>query len=457
MIRPPNSMARLYRFSMSPFNGSVYAISRRTLAGNLQRRMLMLLATTAAIFFAHGIGRAQPAPAVTGSSTSPHRLITRDPEYSKLLHAPDADDFVKIYSKGYQDKAAEIDAKVAFITDEKVRAQAREDLWNNVPKKDLTRFQYEAAVALNDARTAFAEKHRDEWIEIGRVNYVEPEKTLVVRSTPDSPVETYLHVPMSPAAMQKIYDAFRQIAGPELDQKAHEYVTKSGADSPCARNFDWCFKLKRDELEQEFRAERLLAVGQGDLERKKIDKYFLVDSETETVLSDLAPQSSPLGGMTWRFSIGPVPPLPVEPEPAAAPPAAESAKVAAPEPAPDQQAETRKKPAAGEAALAPEPAPPAKPERIQIPASVVAASIISQTPPHYPDKARADHISGDVVLHATIDKTGKISEVHAVSGNEALAEAAVEAVRLWRYKPFISDGEPIEVDTTITVTFAILE
>ncbi len=457
MIHSRNCGAGTHRMSMPPLTSCTNGIGRRPISGNVLRPMLHFVAIAAILFFAADTGFAQTAPAVAASRPQLSRIITNDPDYLKLLHAPDADDFVKTYSKGYQDKVAEINAKVAFITDEKVRAQAREDLWNNISPKDLDRFHYEAAVALNDARIAFAEKHRDGWLEIGRVNYVEAEKTLVVRSSPISPVETYLRVPMSPAAMQKIYDTFRQIAGPELDRRAREYVVKSGADSPCARNSELCFKLKRDELEQTLRAERLLAVGQGDLEHEKIEKYLLVDSDTETVLSDLAPQSTLLDSMTWRFSIGPVPPLPVEPEPAVAPPAAEVAKDSAAVPAPEPHAETPEQAVASDAAPTSAPAAPAQSEGVQIPASGVAASIITQTAPHYPAKARAAHISGDVVLHAMIDKEGKISEVHAVSGNEALAEAAVEAVRQWRYKPFLSNGEPIEVETTITVTFAMLE
>ena len=70
-------------------------------------------------------------------------------------------------------------------------------------------------------------------------------------------------------------------------------------------------------------------------------------------------------------------------------------------------------------------------------------------------EARAKLIQGEVLLHAIIDKEGKISEVHILAGDDALAKAAIEAVRQWRYKPMLVDGEAREVDTTITVTFSL--
>jgi protein TonB len=88
---------------------------------------------------------------------------------------------------------------------------------------------------------------------------------------------------------------------------------------------------------------------------------------------------------------------------------------------------------------------------------VEAASIITQTKPVYPPEARASLVQGDVVLRAIIDKEGIISEVHVLSGDDLLAKAAVEAVRQWRYKPMLSNGEPTEVETTITITFSLLE
>jgi protein TonB len=58
-----------------------------------------------------------------------------------------------------------------------------------------------------------------------------------------------------------------------------------------------------------------------------------------------------------------------------------------------------------------------------------------------------------VVLHALISKTGTIDNLSVVSGPEMLRAAALDAVRTWRYKPYLLNGEPTEVDTTVTVNF----
>ena len=59
-----------------------------------------------------------------------------------------------------------------------------------------------------------------------------------------------------------------------------------------------------------------------------------------------------------------------------------------------------------------------------------------------------------VVLHAIISKTGTIESLQVVSGPEMLRASALEAVRQWRYKPYLLNGEPTEVDTAITVNFS---
>ena len=84
---------------------------------------------------------------------------------------------------------------------------------------------------------------------------------------------------------------------------------------------------------------------------------------------------------------------------------------------------------------------------------VTAASIIRQDLPHYPDEARKEHIQGKVILHVIIGTNGVVKNLELVSGDPALTDAAIEAVKKWRYKPTLLDGTPVEVDTTVTVTF----
>jgi protein TonB len=64
-------------------------------------------------------------------------------------------------------------------------------------------------------------------------------------------------------------------------------------------------------------------------------------------------------------------------------------------------------------------------------------------------------IEGNVVLHAIIDREGHVSELQVVSGHPLLVQAALDAVRRWRYQPTELNHEPVEVDTTITVSFVL--
>ena len=96
-------------------------------------------------------------------------------------------------------------------------------------------------------------------------------------------------------------------------------------------------------------------------------------------------------------------------------------------------------------------AKPAGPARIS--GGVIAGNILVKTQPVYPPIAKAAHVGGTVVLHAIISKDGTIQSLQAVSGPDMLKGAALDAVRQWRYKPYLLNGDPTEVDTTITVNF----
>jgi len=103
------------------------------------------------------------------------------------------------------------------------------------------------------------------------------------------------------------------------------------------------------------------------------------------------------------------------------------------------------------------PPPPkaAAPSRIKQGGQVTAALIVTQTRPVYPPLARQARIQGNVVLHAIIDKDGKVAQLEVVSGHPLLVQAALDAVKQWRYKPTQLNGDAVEVDTTITVTFTM--
>jgi len=80
-------------------------------------------------------------------------------------------------------------------------------------------------------------------------------------------------------------------------------------------------------------------------------------------------------------------------------------------------------------------------------------NLLVKTMPQYPAIAKAARIQGTVVLQATISKSGTIENLHVVSGPPMLQQAAMDAVRSWRYKPYLLNGDPVEVETQVNVVF----
>jgi protein TonB len=81
--------------------------------------------------------------------------------------------------------------------------------------------------------------------------------------------------------------------------------------------------------------------------------------------------------------------------------------------------------------------------------------LLSPITPLYPAIAKAAGVSGTVVVEAIISKTGTIESLSAVSGPQMLREAALNAIRAARYRPYLLNGEPTEIQTTFTVNFRI--
>jgi periplasmic protein TonB len=98
---------------------------------------------------------------------------------------------------------------------------------------------------------------------------------------------------------------------------------------------------------------------------------------------------------------------------------------------------------------------PAKP--LPIASRLMAGNLLSRTLPQYPAISRAAHIQGVVVLQATISKTGSIKNLRVISGPPMLRQAALDAVQTWRYRPYLLNGDPVEVETTINVVFNLGE
>jgi len=75
--------------------------------------------------------------------------------------------------------------------------------------------------------------------------------------------------------------------------------------------------------------------------------------------------------------------------------------------------------------------------------------------PIYPRNALTMHVEGSVELQATISKTGDITKVKVLSGDGLLAKAASDAVKQWKYKPYLLNGEPVEIQTEVTINFKL--
>jgi len=99
---------------------------------------------------------------------------------------------------------------------------------------------------------------------------------------------------------------------------------------------------------------------------------------------------------------------------------------------------------------------PARPHRVRVGGNVTPAKLVHQAHPEYPESAKSRGVQGDVVLRAVIFLDGSVGSLSpAGSPDPELAQAAMNAVRQWRYEPALLNGQPIETATTITVNFQL--
>lgn len=97
----------------------------------------------------------------------------------------------------------------------------------------------------------------------------------------------------------------------------------------------------------------------------------------------------------------------------------------------------------------------ALPTRVRVSSGVSQGLIITKVPPEYPEDARDARIQGTVILHVNIDKEGNVYNVELISGHPLLAPAAIEAVRQWKYRPYLLNGNAVEVETQVQVNFTL--
>lgn len=95
------------------------------------------------------------------------------------------------------------------------------------------------------------------------------------------------------------------------------------------------------------------------------------------------------------------------------------------------------------------------PKRIRVPSPIAEANLVYDVAPKYPPEAGRARIEGTVVLWAVIGKDGTVEDVRVERGLPVLAQAAIEAVKQWRYRPYLLNGEPVEIDSQITINFTL--
>ena len=93
------------------------------------------------------------------------------------------------------------------------------------------------------------------------------------------------------------------------------------------------------------------------------------------------------------------------------------------------------------------------PTRVRVAQGVMEGMIVRKVAPIYPIQAKRNHVTGTVLIQAVIRKDGLLGDLTVVSGPGELAQSAMDAVSLWRYRPYSLNGEPVEVMTTIQVNY----
>jgi len=99
---------------------------------------------------------------------------------------------------------------------------------------------------------------------------------------------------------------------------------------------------------------------------------------------------------------------------------------------------------------------PAPPQRVRISSGVAQGLLVTKVPPQYPQEAKDQRIQGAVVMKVTVDQEGNVENIQLVSGHPLLAPPAIEAVKQWKYKPYLLNGTPVEVETQVQVNFTLM-
>ena len=99
----------------------------------------------------------------------------------------------------------------------------------------------------------------------------------------------------------------------------------------------------------------------------------------------------------------------------------------------------------------------ATPQRVRVSQGIPQGLLVKKVNPEYPEEARRGRIQGTVVLHVLISKAGDITKIEVVSGDPLLTPEAIRVVKQWKYRPYLLNGQAVEVDTQIQVNFTLTE
>lgn len=95
------------------------------------------------------------------------------------------------------------------------------------------------------------------------------------------------------------------------------------------------------------------------------------------------------------------------------------------------------------------------PRRVRVSSGVSSGLVVTKVPPKYPPDAREQRVQGTVVMSVNIDGEGNVANIQLISGHPLLAPAAIEAVKQWKYRPYLLNGSPVEVETQVQVNFIL--
>ncbi|MCU1309764.1 MAG: hypothetical protein JWO20_889 [Candidatus Angelobacter sp.] len=230
------------------------------------------------------------------------RILTKNPDYARFLEPPQGDDFLKDYSFGYRDKVAEIETRASSVGDESLRQQALRDEWSKVDKE---KFRGEASKAFEVAKQQFLSAHREDWFEVGHFEYDQTEKSLKVKTIAAAPLQVEFDVPLDLATMDAIYGKFHLIVdnriNTRIENEVDDYIRQVRPPYPRWQVLQSAHEQDYKSYERSFRTEQLVVAAQGDLPSKRIDRLFLVDYETETILFELDPKALSKSSHYWKF------------------------------------------------------------------------------------------------------------------------------------------------------------